>query len=491
MSAINDADFFVVVRSILSIQSFACDAIVRPTLSQYKVSLRKHSWAGDCCCGRERNINDTARESGEPVETLLVVGAGPKALAVAAKSHVLRNLGLPAPRVVVVEAHAVGGNWLPSGGWTDGQHRLGTSPEKDIGFPYRSTWARGHNQAINAAMKAFSWTSFLVEHGTFAEWIDRGRPSPHHHTWARYLQWVARAIDLDLVIGTVRSIRQGDNGWSVSVTDAEGRDTELAADGLMITGPGRSTKTLAEHARILSIAEFWELAGRRALPAASRAAVIGGGETAGSALDELVRHEMLTISVISPMATIYTRGESYFENALFSDPSKWAALSMQERRDVIRRTDRGVFSVRVQENLLGDNRVHHLQGRVVRVADHADGVAVTLRNELRADQVHAFDLAIDATGGQPLWFLELFDSYAMDLLELAVGGPLTQPRLESSIGYDLAVSGLASKLYLPNLAALAQGPGFPNLSCLGELSDRVLSPEPARAGSGARRLVVR
>ncbi|MFC9966201.1 SidA/IucD/PvdA family monooxygenase [Nocardia ignorata] len=419
------------------------------------------------------------RVENEPVQTLLVVGAGPKALAVAAKSHVLRSLGLPAPRVVVVEAHAVGGNWLPTGGWTDGRHRLGTSPEKDIGFPYHSTWARGRNREIDRAMSAYSWTSFLIEHGTYAEWIDRGRPSPQHHVWAKYLQWVAKSIDLELVIGRVEQIRHDDR-WQVRVVDADGAATELSADGLMITGPGRSSRALAAHPRVLSIAKFWDLAGKRSLPAASRAAVIGGGETAGSALDELVRHEMLTISVISPMATIYTRGESYFENALFSDPVKWNALSIQERRDVIRRTDRGVFSVRVQESLLGDSRVHHLQGRVTKVVPAGESLALTLTNELRADQVHNFDLVVDATGGQPLWFLEMFDQQTADQLELAVGGPLTQNRIESSIGYDLAVNGLASKLYLPNMAAMAQGPGFPNLSCLGELSDRVLRTEPAR-----------
>ncbi|WP_327095416.1 lysine N(6)-hydroxylase/L-ornithine N(5)-oxygenase family protein [Nocardia vinacea] len=433
------------------------------------------------------------------MDTLLVVGAGPKALAVAAKAHVLRKLGLAAPRVIVVEAHAVGGNWLPSGGWTDGQHRLGTSPEKDIGFPYHSTWARGHNRAIDEAMMAYSWTSFLVEHGTYAEWIDRGRPSPHHHVWAKYLQWVARAIDLELVFGTVDSVAAAADGWLVSVTDAAASDclqvarnntaviSQIDTDALMITGPGRSGRALAEHPRVLSIAEFWDLAGKRALPVSSRVAVIGGGETAGSALDELVRHDMLTISVITPKATIYTRGESYFENALFSDPTKWNALSMDERRDVIRRTDRGVFSVRVQESVIGDNRVHHLQGRVVRVAEQGDGVAVTLRNDRRPDLVQNFDLVVDATGGQPLWFLELFDSDAADLLELAVGGPLTQARLEASIGYDLAVSGLDAKLYLPNMAAIAQGPGFPNLSCLGELSDRVLRTAAARQVVGARR----
>ncbi|MEU3010813.1 SidA/IucD/PvdA family monooxygenase [Nocardia asteroides] len=433
------------------------------------------------------------RAENEPVETLLVVGAGPKALAVAAKSHVLRTLGLPAPRVVVVESHAVGGNWLPSGGWTDGQHRLGTSPEKDIGFPYRSTWARGHNREIDQAMSAFSWTAFLIEHGTYSEWIDRGRPSPQHHVWAKYLQWVAKSIDLDLVLGRVESIGHGGTGeqWQVEVVDADGNRSELTADGLMITGPGRSSRALAEDPRVLSIAEFWDLAGKRSLPAASRAAVIGGGETAGSALDELVRHEMLTISVISPMATLYTRGESFFENSLFSDPVKWNALSIQERRDVIRRTDRGVFSVRVQESLLGDNRVHHLQGRVTKIAAQGEALALTLSNELRADQVHNFDLVVDATGGQPLWFVDLFDQQTADLLELAVGGPLTQQRIESSIGYDLAVTGLAGKLYLPNMAAMAQGPGFPNLSCLGELSDRVLRTEPARARAGAAHLAAR
>ncbi|MEV6427920.1 SidA/IucD/PvdA family monooxygenase [Nocardia sp. NPDC051463] len=406
--------------------------------------------------------------------TLVVVGAGPKAVAVAAKAHVLRELGLPAPRVIAIEAQTVGGNWLPSGGWTDGQHRLGTSPEKDIGFPYHSTWARGRNRAINEAMMALSWTSFLVEQGTYAEWIDRGRPSPQHHVWAKYLQWVARTIDLELVHGTVQSIAASVDGWQVTAVNGDGLRTEIAADSLMITGPGRSEKALAKHPKVLSIAEFWDLAGRRSLPVSSRVAVIGGGETAGSALDELVRHGMLSISVISPMATIYTRGESYFENSLFSDPIKWGALSIEERRDVIRRTDRGVFSVRVQESLIADSRVHHMQGRVVRVADQGDGVVLTLRNELRLDQVHTADLVIDATGGRPLWFLDLFDANAADLLELAVGGELTQARIEAAIGYDLAVSGLDSKLYLPNLAALTQGPGFPNLSCLGALSDRVL-----------------
>jgi mycobactin lysine-N-oxygenase len=45
----------------------------------------------------------------------------------------------------------------------------------------------------------------------------------------------------------------------------------------------------------------------------------------------------------------------------------------------------------------------------------------------------------------------------------------------------LAVAGVNPKLILPNLSGLNEGPGFPNLSCLGLLSDRVLGAHIAAA----------
>ncbi|MGV0342539.1 lysine 6-monooxygenase, partial [Corynebacterium mastitidis] len=42
---------------------------------------------------------------------LLVVGAGPKGVAVAAKAAAMSRLGLPAPSVVLVDPLGVGGNW--------------------------------------------------------------------------------------------------------------------------------------------------------------------------------------------------------------------------------------------------------------------------------------------------------------------------------------------------------------------------------------------
>ena len=57
----------------------------------------------------------------------------------------------------------------------------------------------------------------------------------------------------------------------------------------------------------------------------------------------------------------------------------------------------------------------------------------------------------------------------------------------------LEAAGLEAPLHLPVLAGLAQGQGFPNLSCLGLLSDRILRryvapDEPARSTHEGRAL---
>jgi mycobactin lysine-N-oxygenase len=109
----------------------------------------------------------------------------------------------------------------------------------------------------------------------------------------------------------------------------------------------------------------------------------------------------------------------------------------------------------------------------------------TNRGSENFETVHGFDLVIDGSGVDALWFTKLFSQDALDLLELGLGGPLSAEHLQEAIGYDLAVEGVTPKLFLPNLAGLTQGPGFPNLSCLGLLSDRVLgaglpATEPTR-----------
>src|ERR1700744_5622434 len=108
--------------------------------------------------------------------TLAVLGAGVKAVAVAAKAYALGQMGVEAPEVIAVERIGVGANWQSSGGWTDGAQRLGTSPEKDVGFPYRSSLAPRRNAELDGRMTRHSWQSHLLATSEFAQRIDRGRP---------------------------------------------------------------------------------------------------------------------------------------------------------------------------------------------------------------------------------------------------------------------------------------------------------------------------
>jgi mycobactin lysine-N-oxygenase len=423
--------------------------------------------------------------------TLAVLGAGAKAVAVAAKASVLGAMGVEAPEVIAVERTRVGANWQASGGWTDGAQRLGISPEKDVGFPYRSSLVPRRNAELDERMTRYSWQSYLIATGQFAQWIDRGRPAPTHRRWSEYLRWVAEQIDMTVVFGEVARLSVDGDRWALHTeptSPTSNATGTVHADGLMITGPGQAERSLLPgNPRVLSIAQFWHRAAQHDRICAQRVAMIGGGETAATMLNELFQHRISTITVISPQVTLFTRGESFFENSLYSDPTGWTVLTREERRDAIARTDRGVFSSTVQDALLADDRIRHLRGRVAHAVARDEQIRLTLRTDRGTENfetVHGFDLVIDGSGFDPLWFTPIFSQDALDLLELGLGGPLSAERLEEAIGHDLAVIGVTPKLFLPNLAGLNQGPGFPNLSCLGLMSDRVLGAE-LRPGTAA------
>lgn len=427
------------------------------------------------------------------MKSLVVLGAGPKAVAVQAKAHALRTLGLPSPQITVIDYQGIGGNWRSGGGWTDGRHQLGTSPTKDVGFPYRTRIAGDAgkdplNRAVDRELMAVSWPAFLVATDRYSSWVDRGHPAPRHYLWADYLHWAAANTGLNLVNGQVTRIglrntngngnRHAD-GWSLSVDLADGSTTRISADALMMTGPGRSDRRIAPLPTVMSVAGFWSTIEAGRLPAASRVAVIGGGETAASIIDEVVRHDVVDIAVISPTATIFSRGEGFFENDMYTDPRKWVTLDEASRRDIIARCDRGVFSGRVQLNLMAEDRVSHLRGRVVSVTDHSGSASVRIASTHpgghTGESTEDFDLVIDARGNSALWFTRMMDDRAVASLITACGGAVTTDAVEDRIAADLSLDGMEPTLFLPALAGLRQGPGFANLSCLGELSDRILT----------------
>jgi mycobactin lysine-N-oxygenase len=110
-----------------------------------------------------------------------------------------------------------------------------------------------------------------------------------------------------------------------------------------------------------------------------------------------------------------------------------------------------------------------LAGRALAIEAGHRQVVVTIGYGDERERV-SYDVVIVASGFDGHWFERLLSDEARQRLADAQAGD----ELERRIDVNLAVAGLDPPLHLPMLAGLAQGPGFPNLTCLGLLSDRVL-----------------
>ena len=183
--------------------------------------------------------------------------------------------------------------------------------------------------------------------------------------------------------------------------------------------------------------------------------------------------------MVTSRGVLYSRGESYEENRFYSDPGDWPQLAEAHRREFLERTDRGVFSPQAEAILNASHGLRTLAGRAVQIEAGQEQVVVTIEYGRERERV-AYDLVVVAIGFQARWFEGLLGGQARGRLDSALAGA----ELERRIDVDLSVAGLSPPLHLPMVAGLAQGPGFPNLSCLGLLSDRILRryvplPEPA------------
>jgi mycobactin lysine-N-oxygenase len=411
--------------------------------------------------------------------TLAVVGAGPKGIAIAAKARALASAGLDAPQVLLVDRGAVAGNWSGKQGYTSGLLPLGTPPEKDVGFPYADSWGPA-TPAVTAAMADYSWQRHLIEADAYADWVDRGRMRPTHRQWSWYLRQVAEKAKAEIVAAEVTGLEAVDGRWRLEVSPGEA----LWADGVVFTGAGPPIPVPGQpdrHPRVLDGRTYWLHEPAMAKHLAQNVCVIGSGETAASVVISLVAKlpRRSTIDVLTSRGVLYSRGESYEENRLYSDPGDWPALAESHRREFLARTDRGVFSRQAEAILNASRGFRALAGRAVAIEAGEHQVVVEIEYGAERERV-VYDLVVVAIGFQGRWFEGLLGETARGLL----AGALDGAELERRIKPDLSVAGLNPPLHLPVVAGLAQGPGFPNLSCLGLLSDRVLRryvPPPAPA----------
>ena len=401
---------------------------------------------------------------------LAVVGAGPKGIAIAAKARALAAAGLPVPRVVLVDRGQAAGNWTGRQGYTNGLLPLGTPPEKDVGYPYAAGWGDASADVV-AAMAEYSWQRHLIRHGAYSDWVDRGRMRPTHRQWSAYLREVADAAEAEIVCGAVTGLEvTGGDRWEVRLAAGD----EIAADGLVITGAGPAITVPGQphdHPRVLDGRTYWLAAHELNHQRAQNVCVIGSGETAASVVIDLVKrfHKRSTIDVLTARGVLYSRGESYDENRFYSDPADWPRLAETHRREFLERTDRGVFSLQAEAALNQARGFRALAGRAAAIEARGQDVIVTIAYGDERERV-AYDAVVVAIGFDGRGFEALLGEDAGGRYRDALGGG----DLDHRIDVDLSVSGLAPPLHLPVMAGLAQGPGFPNLSCLGLLSDRIL-----------------
>ena len=402
--------------------------------------------------------------------TLAVVGAGPKGIAVAAKARALSAVGLDSPRVVLIDRSAVAGNWSGRQGYTSGLLPLGTPPEKDVGFPYAASWGSA-SSAVTAAMASFSWHRHLAERGSYADWVDRGRLRPTHREWSAYLREVAGRCEAEIVAGEVVGLEIGDDGdWQVSIEPG----LALSADGIVVTGSGPPITVPGQpldHPRVLDGRNYWLHERKHMKGIAESVCVIGSGETAASVVISLLKkaHQRSTIDVLTSRGVLYSRGESYDENRFYSDPGEWPRLAESHRREFLERTDRGVFSLQAEATLRQSRGFRTLAGRAAAIEAGERQVIVTIEYDDEEERV-AHDLVVVAIGFEARWFETLLGVEARRRLDNVLAGAM----LERHIDVDLSIAGMSPPLHVPLLAGLSQGPGFPNLSCLGLLSDRIL-----------------
>lgn len=425
-------------------------------------------------------MNHTSRK------TLVVIGAGPKGIAVAVKAKVLEEMGLPVDKVVLIEKHSVGAHWSGEAGYTDGEMRLGTSPEKDVVFPMESALGDPSlDSRIRQRLMAFTWASYLVESQQYSDWVDRGKPAPKHVEWASYLKWVSRQLSpqVSILKAQVKSIDITSNGdqWHLKLCSDQGvQSSSLLADRLMLTGPGKTRLSFGKEflpAGTYDLESFWRAFKNDSFVGHGKIAIVGAGENAASVLLALTKLKHApVIEVISPKGFISTRAENYHENQYYSQPLKkgWDKLQLSDRIDFIRRTDIGVFSVEAMQVL--NNEVNHkiVPGRLTHLEESDQGLILTLDYDGK-QTVKRYDQIIFATGFDLSSSLKSFFTAKTILkLEHMLSSPLSNEGLSGKIQEDLSVEGITPSLHLPMLAGLKQGPGFSNLSCLGLLSDRVV-----------------
>jgi mycobactin lysine-N-oxygenase len=423
-----------------------------------------------------------------PQQNIAVIGAGPKAAALAAKAYCLQQEGYEVA-VSVFERSEIGANWSGNHGYTDGVQRLCTPAERDLGFPYGTTFG---TDVVELMQSRFSWNAFLVaqakDSDRYSDWVNRGRRPPSHGDFKDYLRFAFEQALVDPALGRVTKIIEDAGTRTIRQIDAATKDIIHwpGFHGVVFTGPGPASKKppQVKDPRVLSGVDFWSHLARvrKALDVIKDKpiVIVGGGGTAAAITAWFVREGVRSqpINLINSQAMLFTRTTNFFENSLFDDEETWFALHPTVRSEFTKRLNRGVVWETISSLLADAENLTLLPGTATDIRHTAPPspralpeLEVEYRNHKGTHPLPA-GLVIDATG---------FDPWAFEVLTPPdVRAELVEARRETLTNdmrddLSLPLPGFP-RIHTPGLAD-AQGPGFGSLMVLGAMADKILSPD--------------
>jgi mycobactin lysine-N-oxygenase len=442
--------------------------------------------------------------------SLAVIGAGPKAAALAARVaaiHVWRADNpeaathvRPPPVLHIFERGSRAGvHWSGDAGYTDGDQELCTPPEADLVFaPYRAP----QGEALDLA--PFRWATFVAEHA-----ILNVRPT--HGQLADYVAWAidrARSVGPGITLHTdseVTALRRDGATWALATRPASNRPSKELPnrfDGVVVTSPGPALARFHVDPtighRVVDARTYWGPAARKDIAerilAGHRIAVIGGGGAAAAICVDALREIDDTtpdpggVLFVAPQATLFTRGESQFETEIMTKAAAWSRLPRAARRQVAEHLTSGVVFRRVLDQLDGlAYAPEFLVARAIAAVPRGTAIALwcmTLDDEVLVVEV---DRIVDASGFDALWFVDLLEEPTRSLLK-RLGAAALADRVDPALRLVVTapmfdepaiIERLIDEhpaLHVPFLAGGSRPPGRASLLQLGDVAAEILDP---------------
>ncbi len=395
------------------------------------------------------------------------------------------------PELIIFERERVGAAWDGDGAFSSGFLTLCTPGEKDVGFPYGE---QGPGDPFGPLLSSdlfarFSWPAFLVANDLYADWVDRDRAHPNHALFAKYLGWVFEQAGQTLVQAEVKRVSRVNDKWCVeSVKD--GWRNPMIVDGVVLTGCGDARRLAGQEKiapdRVFDAASFWPNRARFLDAGPQKIVVAGNGGSAGTIVAWLAERYLENdkqIHSISPMGTLFPRGDGHAERRWFSDPSDWQSLTLADRKLLLERTEAGVISMRIKRVIDGSAKIRYEMGKARSVAIDADDMlSIDVETPSGSSTAIEADLLVNALGFDRWSLLKLVDHPAAAAATApgGKGSPAQDLRdsIEANIDRYLSMPAdfdFPPGLHVPALADLAQGPAMSNLGALGLMATKLLA----------------